>query len=92
MAVVRASGLGVSSASIAQHSPAYGRPVRSGQDTSASGTWLMPTRPPTAARMRRSLRHHARPSRYASLSSIDSPTASTARIWASRPSAGGDGA
>jgi hypothetical protein len=59
MAVVRANGLGVSSASIAQHSPAYPLPGRSGQDSSASGTWPVPTRPPAAARMRRSLRHHA---------------------------------
>ena len=63
IAAVRVSGLGVSSTSIAQHSPAYALPGISGHDTSASGTCPHPTRPPAAARIRRSLRHHARPSR-----------------------------
>jgi hypothetical protein len=59
IAQTRASGLGVSSASIAQHCPAYG-PVRvSGHQISASGTC---TRTPAVRRMRRSDRHHACPS------------------------------
>jgi hypothetical protein len=37
IAAVRASGLGVSSASMAQHWPPYALAGSSGQDTSASG-------------------------------------------------------
>jgi hypothetical protein len=60
IAQTRASGLGVSSASTAQHSPAYGPPAVSGHQTSASGTC---TRGPAVRRMRRSDRHHVCPSR-----------------------------
>ena len=61
MPAVRASGLAVSSASMAQICPAYGEPSRLGQWISASGTCTPLAGPPVAARMRRSLRHHAWP-------------------------------
>ena len=57
MASVRLMVFGVSSASMAQHSPAHGTAVPSGQCTSPSGMcWRNPTRPPILARSRRSLR------------------------------------
>jgi hypothetical protein len=62
MATVRAAVLGVSSASIAQHSPAQGTAASSGQCTSPSGMcWRSPTRPPSRARSRRSLRQYPAP-------------------------------
>jgi len=88
MPAVRASGLAVSSASIAQICPAYGDPSRLGQWISASGTWTPLAGPLAAARMRRSLRHHACPSWYTSPPSSHSRTASTARMCARRPSDG----
>ena len=60
MAVVRLTVFLVSSASIAQHSPAHATGASSGQCTSPSGTWSRnPTRPPSRARSRRSLRQYA---------------------------------
>jgi len=60
MAVVRASGLGVSSTSTAQTWPAYGLVSMLGQWISASGRCPAPM-PGWAARMRRSECHHAQP-------------------------------
>ena len=86
--VVRASGLGVSSTSTAQTCPAYGLPAMEGQWISASGT--CPSRPAAgwSARSRRSECHQAFPSAQAGLAASHSRAASTARMWASRPSEG----
>ena len=60
MAAVLATVFGVSSASIAQHSPAKPTGAPSGQCTSASGMCSRkPTRPPALARRRRSPRQNA---------------------------------
>src|SRR5260221_1261513 len=64
IATVLADVLGVSSASIAQHSPAHAIPVPSGQCTSPSGTCSRrPIRPPILALSLRSLCQYARPDR-----------------------------
>jgi hypothetical protein len=92
MVVVRASGLGVSSTSMAHRSPGYGLAGISGQDTSASGMCPLGTRPPIAVRIRRSDRHHGCPACPASLASRARRAASTARGCASRPNDGREGA
>ena len=59
MAAVRDTVLRVSSASMAQHSPAQSAPVPSGQCTSPSGRCSRSgTRLPIRARSRRSLRQY----------------------------------
>ena len=85
---VRASGLGVSSTSMAQTCPAYGLPAMDGQWISASGR--CPPRPAAgwSARSRRSECHHAFPSTQAGIVCSHSRAARTARMWASRPSEG----
>ena len=86
--VVRAIGLGVSSTSIAQTCPAYGLPSMLGQWISASGTCSRRPAAGWAARSRRSECHHARPSVQACPAASHSRTARTARMCASRASAG----
>ena len=86
--VVRAMGLGVSSTSTAQTCPAYRLPGMLGQWISASAT--CPPRPAVGwpARSRRSECHQACPLAQPGLVSSHSRAASTARMCASRPSAG----
>ena len=107
IAVVRRTVLRVSSASMAQHSPAHGGaapgtpvtggsaaggPSGSGQCTSPSGRCSRSgTRLPIRARRRRSLRQYAPAAAYPGADSSAIRTAVTARRCASRASAGGDG-
>ena len=89
MAAVRATVLRVSSASIAQHSPANAAGDPSGQCTSASGMCSRkPVRPPVLARKRRSPRQNAPAAAYAGAAASASRTALTARRCASRDKAG----
>ncbi len=82
--VVRATGLAVSSTSMAQICPAYGLSSRLGQCTSASGIW-----PPRVGDrltcMRRSEHHQPCRCCQAGPLSSHSRAASTARVCASRP-------
>ena len=86
--VVRATGLGVSSTSIAQTCPAYGLPSMLGQWISASGTCSRRPAAGWSARSRRSECHHACPSAQVCPAASHSRAASTARMCASRASAG----
>ena len=89
MAAVLATVFRVSSASIAQHSPAKLTGAPSGQCTSPSGTCSRnPTRPPAAARSRRSARQNAPARAYPGAASSASRTEVTARRCASRDKAG----
>ena len=89
MAAVLVTVFGVSSASIAQHSPAKPAGAPSGQCTSASGMCSRkPTRPPALARRRRSPRQNALAAAYRGVASSASRTAVTARRCASRDKAG----
>src|SRR6266851_2010390 len=84
IATVLADVLGVSSASIAQHSPAHAIAVPSGQCTSPSGTCSRrPIRPPILALSLRSLRQYARPAVNCDVAASASRAAVTARKWAS---------
>src|SRR5258707_3802914 len=84
IATVLADVFGVSSASIAQHSPAHAIAVQSGQCSSPSGTCsLRPIRPPILALSRRSLRQCARPAANCGVAASASLAAVTARRWAS---------
>jgi hypothetical protein len=87
IAAVRAAGLGVSSTSMAQTCPAYGLCSRLGQWISASATCPSPRAEP-AARSRRSECHQARPSCQTRPLASQIRAASTARMCASRASAG----
>ena len=89
MVAVRATVLRVSSASIAQHSPAKSADDPSGQCTSASGMCSRkPARPPVLARRRRSPRQNAPAAAYPGTASKASRTETTARRCASRDKAG----
>jgi len=93
MAAVRATVLRVSSASIAQHSPAKATGDPSGQCTSASGMCSRkPARPPVLARRRRSPRQNAPAVAYPGAASRASRTETTARRCASRDNAGEEAA
>ncbi len=107
IAVVRRTVLRVSSASMAQHSPAQagaapgesltgasppGRASGPGQCTSPSGRCSRSgTRLPIRARRRRSLRQYAPAATYPGADSSAIRTAVTARRCPSRASAGGEG-
>ena len=91
IAAVRASGLGVSSASIAQHSPG----IRAGGQVGPGHLRIghMPGPASPALRRGSAVRTATTPGRLpeASLASRDRRTASTARMCASRASAGRPG-
>ena len=87
--VVRLTVLRVTSASMAQHSPAHGTAALSGQCTSPSGRCSRsPARPAARTRSRRSLRQNAPACWYSALAAKASRTVATARVCASRDSAG----